>query len=92
MVACGNLISDICDHFSQFCILKSMKDKIRVKKSKMRDFSCFSSDRLHADLSNVNWNALFSNESSDVHEQCILLLLQQIQQTGEQACTNENNF
>ena len=45
-----------------------MKDKIRVKKSKMRDFSRFSSDRLHADLSNVNWNALFSNESSDVNK------------------------
>ena len=68
VVACGNLISDISDHFSQFCILKSMKDKIRVKKSKMRDFSRFSSDRLHADLSNVNWNALFSNESSDVNK------------------------
>ena len=67
VVACGNLISDISDHFSQFCIFKSMKDKIWVKKSKMRDFSRFSSDRLHADLSNVNWNALFSNESSDVN-------------------------
>ena len=41
VVACGNLISDISDHFSQFCILKSMKDNIRVKKSKMRDFSRF---------------------------------------------------
>lgn len=68
VVACGNLISDIRDHFSQFCILKSMKDKIRVKKSKMRDFSRFSSDRLYADLSSVNWNALFSNESSDVNK------------------------
>ena len=68
VVACGNLISDISDHFSQFCILKSMKDKTRVKKSKMRDFSRFSSDRLHTDLSNVNWNALFSNESSDVNK------------------------
>lgn len=67
VVACGNLISDISDHISQFCILKSMKDKIRVKKSKMRDFSRFSSDRLHADLSNVNWNALFSNGSSDAN-------------------------
>ena len=45
-----------------------MKDKTRVKKSKMRDFSRFSSDRLHTDLSNVNWNALFSNESSDVNK------------------------
>ena len=44
-----------------------MKDKIRVKKSKMRDFSRFSSDRLHADLSNMNWNAHLKNESSDVN-------------------------
>ena len=67
MVACGNLISDISDHFSQFCILKSMNDKTQVKKFKLRDFSCFSSDRLNADLSNVNWNALFASESSDVN-------------------------
>ena len=44
-----------------------MKVKTRVKKSKMRDFSRFSSDRLNADLSNVNWNALFANEPSDVN-------------------------
>ena len=67
VVACGNLISDISDHFSQFCILKTMKHKSRVKKSKIRDFSRFSSDRLNAGLSNVNWNALFANESSDVN-------------------------
>ena len=44
-----------------------MKVKTRVKKSKMRDFSRFSSDRLNADLSNVDWNALFANEPSDVN-------------------------
>ena len=64
-MTCRNLISDISDHLSQFYILKSTKDKIQVKKSKMRDFSRFSSDRLIADLSNVDWNALF--ESSDVN-------------------------
>ena len=66
-VACGNLISDISDHFLEFCILKSMKDKIVVNKAKMRDYSRFSSDRLNADPSKVNWNALFSNESSDMN-------------------------
>ena len=73
-MACGNLITDLSDHFSQFCILKPMKAKTRVKKSKMRDFSRFSSDRLNADLSNVDWSALFANESND--EQHIFLLLQ----------------
>ena len=67
VVACGNLISDISDHFSQFCILKSLKHKSRVKKSKIRDFSRFSSGRLNADLSNVNWNALFTNVPSDMN-------------------------
>ena len=26
------IISDISDHFSQFCILKSIRDKIKIKK------------------------------------------------------------
>ena len=33
----------------------------------MRDFSNFSSDGLNDDLSNVNWNALFVNDSRDVN-------------------------
>ena len=44
-----------------------MKAKTRVMKSKMRDFSRFSSDRLNADLSDVDWSALFANESNDVN-------------------------
>ena len=44
-----------------------MKVKTRVKKSKMRDFSRFSSDILNADLSNVDWSALFANDSNDVN-------------------------
>ena len=67
MIACGNLITDLSDHFAQFCILKSMKAKTRVKKSEMRDLSHFSSDRLNAELSDVDWSALFANESNDVN-------------------------
>ena len=33
VVVSGNIISDISDHFSQFCILKSMRDKIQIKKN-----------------------------------------------------------
>ena len=33
ITACGNIISAISDHFSQFCILKSARDKIKTKKS-----------------------------------------------------------
>ena len=48
--------------FSQFCILKSITDKIKIKKSKERDFSRFSRDSFNADLSNVDWNALLNKK------------------------------
>ena len=46
--------------FSQFCILKSITDKIKIKKSKERDFSRFSRDSFNFDLSNVDWNELLN--------------------------------
>ena len=52
--------SDISDHFSQFCILKSARDKTKTKNLKMRDFSNFSSDGFNDDLSDVNWSVFFS--------------------------------
>ena len=66
-MACGNLITNLSDHFWQFSIIKSIKVKTRVKKSRLRDFSRFSSDRLNVDLSYVDWSALFANESNDVN-------------------------
>ena len=40
IIASGNIISDISDHFSQFCVVKSSKDKYRgktIKSSRLRD-------------------------------------------------------
>ena len=65
VVACGNIISDISDHVSQFCILKSITDKIKIIQSKVRDFSRFSRDSFNADLSNVDWNALLNKKPRD---------------------------
>ena len=56
------IISDISDHFSQFCVLKSIRDEIKTKKSKMRHFSRFSRDSFNVDLSNVDWNALLNKK------------------------------
>lgn len=39
LAVCGNVISDISDQFSQFCIFNSVRDKIKVKNFKRRDFS-----------------------------------------------------
>ena len=52
LLASGNIISDISDHFSQFCITTSAKDKLQqVKNIKIRDYSRFSADRFNDELS-----------------------------------------
>ena len=52
LLASGDIISDISDHFSQFCITTSAKDKLqRVKNIKIRDYSRFSADRFNDELS-----------------------------------------
>ena len=61
----GNIISDISDHFSQFCIIKSVKDKSIGKTYKMRDFSRFSADCFNDDLSQADWNAILKNGAND---------------------------
>ena len=50
----GNIISDISDHFSQFCIMVTNPSKrsLNVKK-KFRDYTCFSEAKFLADLSNI---------------------------------------
>ena len=58
VITSGNIISDISDHFSQFCIIRSARDKINIPKMKVRDFSRFSPDQLNNDLSQVGWNEL----------------------------------
>jgi len=64
-VAGGNIISDISDHFSQFCILKSTRDRIKIRKFNVRDFSRFSRDSFNADRSNVYWNTLSDKKPCD---------------------------
>ena len=62
----GNIISDISDHFSQFCLIKSVKaSNISIKK-KVRDFSSFSAESFRDDVCQVSWNALTENGGNDV--------------------------
>ena len=44
-----------------------MRDKIKIKKLKVRDFSRFSRDNFDADLSNVDWNVLLDKKPCDVN-------------------------
>ena len=62
LLASGNIISDISDHFSQFCITTSASDKKQqIKSVKMRDYSKFSADCFTKDLLEVDWDGMIAN-------------------------------
>ena len=67
VVTCGNIVSDISDHFSQFCVLKSVKAKVKVNKFKVRNFSRFSADCFNTEVSQVDWKAIVEKNSCDVN-------------------------
>ena len=62
-IASGNVVSDLTDHFSQFCILQSYnRGKQQPIKIFVRDYSNFSEHRFLHDLSLINWNLLLSGD------------------------------
>ncbi|CAB3984231.1 sec1 family domain-containing 2 [Paramuricea clavata] len=58
---------DITDHFSQFCIFKSTKDKIEIPiKQQRRDFSQFSAVNFNNELSLTDWDEIFLKGDRDI--------------------------
>ena len=45
-----------------------MKDKAKVNKFKVRNFSQFSADCFNTELSQVDWNAIFETKSCDMND------------------------
>ena len=65
----GNIITDVSDHFSQFCILSSAKEKSNIKKTiRKRDFSHFSSESFNSDLSAVDWENILLTKSNNIDD------------------------
>ena len=61
----GNIISDISDHFSQFCITSSLVAKGIPDRPLEREFSKFSEENFILDLSRIDWVDIVSrNETS----------------------------
>ena len=56
----GNIVSDVTDHFSQFCILKSSVEIAQPKKIKTRDYSKFSQPAFLQELSDLTWDSTLS--------------------------------
>ena len=64
----GNLITDVSDHFSQFCIWTSTRDKIKRKQIKKRDLSHFNPDSLNSDLATIDWSCIIKTHANNVDE------------------------
>ena len=61
----------ISDHYSQFCILHSVKEQMFNRKTKKRDFSNFSENDFIADLSDINFDCNVQNNA----DRSLLLLI-----------------
>ena len=54
LLASRNIISNVSDHFLQFCITMSVKGKLQQVKNKKCDYSRFSADHFNDELSEVD--------------------------------------
>ena len=62
-ISSGNIVSDISDHFTQFCVCQSLGEKSRSRtKFVTRDYSKFSEAKFVDDLAQLNWEAIIDND------------------------------
>ena len=67
MLVSGNILSDISDHFSQFCFLSSVVDQPKENR-KVRDFSKFFSRSFIADFIPVDWDEIIARGTDDINK------------------------
>ena len=65
-VSSGNVVSDVSDHFTQFCIFHSCKNKISPPRQKIRDYSRFSESLFHYELPQIEWDSIITDNQNDI--------------------------
>ena len=58
-------MSDISDHFSQFCFIHSLSLRSRYQGIRIRDCTKFSEENFIRDISQIDWVARTANDSVD---------------------------
>ena len=61
-ITSGNIVSDISDHFSQFCVSHAFFKKPKLREQKHRDFSGFSVNRFNSELLDALLNQNFDDQ------------------------------
>ena len=65
-VSSGNVVSKVSDHFTQFCIFHSCKNKISPPWQKIRDYSRSSESIFHNELSQIEWDSIITDNQNDI--------------------------
>ena len=65
-ITSGNVISDVCDHFSQFCNAHNFIQRPKPGKQKRRDFYGYSKSKFNYELSNTLASQTDFKEQFDV--------------------------
>ena len=65
-ITSGNIISDISDHYSQFCVFHTSLENSKSRGKSFRDFSGFSQDTFNFELYNALSNQINHGDSFDV--------------------------
>ena len=68
----GNIVSDISDHYSQFCIFQKTKVVGKKGGKKTRDFSYFSENSFADELSQFDWDSVSGAQIDPCHSFSIL--------------------
>ena len=63
----GNIVSDISDHYSQFCIVQDVKVTAVNNKTSRRDYSQFSEHDFLAELAEINWDTVANMEQGYIN-------------------------
>ena len=65
----GNIISDISDHYSQFCIIHSVRNISKsTRGQKMRDFYKFSESKFMNEVREINWDSIVQKYHCNVNK------------------------
>ena len=65
-ITSGNIISDISDHYSQFCLTEFSCETDFPKKTMIRDFSRFSEEDFNSDLAQVDWGSILARTQENI--------------------------
>ena len=68
----GNIVSDISDHYSQFCIFQKIKEVRKKGGKKIRDCSHFSENSFADELSQIEWDSVSGAQNDPDHSFSIL--------------------